>query len=98
MDRLHDLLIATLARYVGLPVRAIDPTRPFYCYGLESRQLLQLIRELEFTLGPGLPPSLFFIHPTVEAIAEALARRSGKTMVQPGQAVVPPAVDYKLAA
>ncbi len=104
MERLHDLLITTLARYVGLPARAIDPTRPFYSYGLESLQLIQLIRELELTLGPGLPPSLFFMHHTIDAIAQALAWRSRKTMAllrppRPARPdVAPLAEDHKLAA
>ena len=61
--------IAELARAAGAP---FDPESPLTAYGLDSVKLVGLSSELAERLSRTLPPTFFFDHPTVAAVARAL--------------------------
>ncbi|MFD4575507.1 SDR family NAD(P)-dependent oxidoreductase [Streptomyces sp. NPDC058417] len=72
-EALRDLLASAVAEATGLDPAAVDPHRPLAESGLGSRQLVALGVELGERLGRTLDPSLVFNHPTVAALAAALA-------------------------
>ncbi|MEU3874082.1 SDR family NAD(P)-dependent oxidoreductase, partial [Streptomyces sp. NPDC029704] len=60
-------------RTAGDPGLAVDTDRGFYDLGLESTQLLALVRALEERFDVPLYPTLLFEYPTVDAVADHLA-------------------------
>ena len=72
MTALHVWLVEILARRLGIASSAIDPRRPFAEYGLSSRDALILIGEIEEHLDRSLPDTLFWDHPSIETLANAL--------------------------
>jgi acyl carrier protein len=62
-----------LVQELGLNESAIERTRPFLRYGMNSIQAMMLVGDLEHTLGTPLPPTLVWDHPTIELLAAHLA-------------------------
>ena len=52
----------------------IDLATPLMYLGLDSIQAVELSGELEALVGRELPPTLLFEHPTIEALARAVAQ------------------------
>ncbi len=66
-------LAARLAGPLGVTVEEVDPTRPFAEFGLGSLRAVEMAAEMERWLGRPLSPTLLYDHPTIEALAAALA-------------------------
>lgn len=68
-------LVAAVARATAVDSAHIDSDRPLAEFGLGSRGLVELAADLSDHLGTDLDPSLLFEHPTIGAIAAAVAKR-----------------------
>jgi len=64
-----------IAELLGTPAEAVDVTRPFSFYGLDSVAALGLSGELEAWVGVKLPATLTWDYPTVDAVARFLSQR-----------------------
>jgi thioester reductase-like protein len=71
--RLHSWLRATLAERLHLAPEQVDEHRPFAQLGLDSREGLILVGDLERFLGTTLPATLLYDHPTLERLVRHLA-------------------------
>src|SRR4029450_3009286 len=67
-------LIAQIARQLELAAESIDAQRPFFDYGLTSREAVVLSGELSDWLGERCSPTLAYDYPSIEALARHLAR------------------------
>jgi acyl transferase domain-containing protein/acyl-CoA synthetase (AMP-forming)/AMP-acid ligase II/acyl carrier protein len=65
-------LAAKLAERAGVRLEDIDPSAPFAHYGLDSLTAVRLAGELEEWTGSELSPTLFYEHPTLEAVCRFL--------------------------
>jgi acyl-CoA synthetase (AMP-forming)/AMP-acid ligase II/acyl carrier protein len=74
---LRQWLIDWLAQTLQLPPTAIDSTRPFAEYGLDSVAAVELTEALQTTIGQPLSPTLAYEYPTVDAVADYLAQLLG---------------------
>lgn len=63
-----------LATQLKIPVSAVDTSRPFDAYGLDSRTAVQVSGELEKVVERRLSPALLIEHPTIDSVARELAR------------------------
>jgi len=77
LERAHGLiqswLIARIAGHTGIAADEIDTDERISRYGFGSLAATGLIAELGSTLGCALSPTLFWQHPTIEALARYLA-------------------------
>ncbi|MDG5806128.1 aminotransferase class I/II-fold pyridoxal phosphate-dependent enzyme [Streptomyces ossamyceticus] len=80
---LEDWLRARVADRLGLPVTAVDVTRPFASLGLDSRQAVALSAELGGLLGRELPVAAVFDHPTISAVAARFGTRPAPSEPSP---------------
>jgi acyl transferase domain-containing protein len=67
------LVTREFAACVGLEPAQVDARERFSRYGLDSARATRLMATLSQALGRGLPPTLVWAHPTVEALAAHLA-------------------------
>jgi acyl carrier protein len=74
---LKQWLIDWLAQTLQLPTTAVDSTRPFAEYGLDSVAAVELTEALQTTIGQPLSPTLAYEYPTIDAVADYLAQRLG---------------------
>lgn len=58
---------------IGKPAAAVDLDEGFYDQGLESTDLLKMVRELESQIGRRLYPTLLFEYTNIRELAEYLA-------------------------
>jgi polyketide synthase 12 len=72
-DEIRAWLTDHLARELSVPREALDHARPLASYGLDSAKAVRLAGELETWLGQGLPPSLAYECPTIDALARRLS-------------------------
>lgn len=70
-------LSARVADHVGVEPREIDPTRALRSYGYRSIHAIALLRELSLLVQRDLSVTLFWEHPTIDALARAVC--SGAT-------------------
>jgi phthiocerol/phenolphthiocerol synthesis type-I polyketide synthase B len=78
-DRRRDMLVehigSVTASVMGIPPsQSLAPSTNFIQLGMNSLMSVLLQRTLSQTLGETLPPSLVFDYPTVEAVADYLAK------------------------
>ena len=66
-------VVARLCETLGCAPEVIDPQAPFASYGLGSRDAVVLSGDLEEWLGQPLSPTVFYEHPTVEALVAHLS-------------------------
>ena len=66
-------LVQRLARQFGIDPQHMRVDTPLADYGLDSVTAVGLSGELETWLGRKLPPTLLYEHPTIAALARALA-------------------------
>ncbi len=71
-------LAAKLAGPLGIRADEVDPRKPFAEFGLGSLRAVELAAEAERWLGRPLAPTLLYDHPTIEALAAALAGESAE--------------------
>jgi acyl transferase domain-containing protein/acyl-CoA synthetase (AMP-forming)/AMP-acid ligase II/acyl carrier protein len=69
-------LATRLANHLGCDAATLDQGEPFVSYGVDSRQVIHLVSELEQWLGQRLDPVLVYRHPTIAALADHLASMS----------------------
>lgn len=74
-DQVAEDLAAMIAPLVKMSPDAIDSEAGFYDLGLESRDLLGLVHELEKRIGEPLYPTLLFEHSSIAALARFLTDR-----------------------
>lgn len=75
------IVLESVGACLGSDTQSIDPTQGFYDLGLESTQLLQIVRWLEERLGRRLYPTLLFEYNTVERLARHLAEQGLEPVV-----------------
>jgi acyl carrier protein len=73
-DEIRAWLLAKCADALGVPVETLDPSEPVESYGLGSVQAVSLAGDLEDWLGRRMPATLFWDYPTLDAMAEEIAR------------------------
>ncbi|WP_433498370.1 amino acid adenylation domain-containing protein [Sphaerimonospora sp. CA-214678] len=73
MGRTEEYLVGLYAEISGIPADRIDPRVPLENYGLTSLQIVQLNERLRRDLGE-VSTTLFFEHPHLAGVADALAR------------------------
>lgn len=71
-------MVIRLAEELHVPRAEIDVRKPFLDYGLDSIVAFTLTGELADWLGFDLPATLFWDHPTLEALAQFLAENIAK--------------------
>jgi len=76
---LRDWLRATLAERLHLTSAELDEHRPFAQLGLDSREGLILVGDLEKHLGRRLPATLLYDHPTLDRLVRHLEGGPGAT-------------------
>ncbi|MFG3351111.1 SDR family NAD(P)-dependent oxidoreductase [Streptomyces sp. NPDC048001] len=72
-EEVRGWLVAAVAEATGTRPPAVDPERPLAELGLGSRQLVTLAADLAEYVDRPLNPALLFDHPTITAIARAVA-------------------------
>jgi thioester reductase-like protein len=72
-EAIEDYLIEQLAKQLKVRPDDIDTREPFNHFGLESRQALVLLAELERFMGIILAPTLIWSYPTIAALTEYLS-------------------------
>lgn len=72
-ENLQQWLVAWLARELQMPLLAIDVTRPFADYGLDSVAAVELTEALQSALDRPISPTLAYEYPTIEAVAAYLS-------------------------
>jgi acyl transferase domain-containing protein/acyl-CoA synthetase (AMP-forming)/AMP-acid ligase II/acyl carrier protein len=70
---IENWLTEYFARKLDIPALEIDPTAPFTRYGLNSLQIINLVRDLEEWLARPLSPTVAWEHPTPAQLARHLA-------------------------
>ena len=68
-------LIESLVNATGLQASEIDPRAPFSQFGLDSAGSVQIALELEEATGLPFPPTLFWEHPNIDAMAKYLSEQ-----------------------
>ena len=93
---LRQWLSESLARISGCDGMAIDASRPFADFGLDSLRSVELASDLEGWLQRRVEPIVFWSHPTIEALAAHLSNvripesadaEPGATNNSPGDAI-----------
>ncbi|MDC3985913.1 type I polyketide synthase [Polyangium jinanense] len=95
IDAIRQWLVARMAALLGAAPpeeqAGIDLDAPFARFGLDSRQALEILRELEALVGRRLSATAMWEHPTIEALAryavagEPEARAHGAPLTVPAQ-------------
>lgn len=75
-------LVEYLSTKLEVDVEKIDTTLMFDRYGLDSITMTSLAAELGERIGRELDPSLAYDHPTIDALAEHLSRRTHPGLTQ----------------
>jgi hypothetical protein len=73
-ETLRAWLVAEVARRVKCAESEVDSVKPFDAYGLDSRSSIELSGTLEKIVGRRLSPIILLDHPTIDALADHLAR------------------------
>ncbi len=70
---LRDAVVTLFARRVRLPSQALDLDRPFFEYGIDSVDAVELAHEIEETLGVALDPTVLWNYPTLNQLLRHVA-------------------------
>ena len=70
---------ARVAKQLGVPPDAVDPTHPFDSYGLDSIKGFTLTCDLADWLNVDLPAELLWEYPTIADLAQHLAASQSST-------------------
>ncbi|XXX73393.1 SDR family NAD(P)-dependent oxidoreductase [Sorangium sp. So ce134] len=73
VEQIQAWLISRFAEARGLDPSSIDVREPFIRYGLDSLSAMRLLVVLSRALGRPLPATLWWEHPTIEALALSLS-------------------------
>ncbi|MEU8028452.1 SDR family NAD(P)-dependent oxidoreductase [Streptomyces sp. NPDC049099] len=74
-------LTEAVAERVGVAPTEISVDRPIAEFGLGSRELVALVGRLSMRIGRDLEPSLFYNHPSIAGVAEAVAGKGPDQLV-----------------
>jgi hybrid polyketide synthase/nonribosomal peptide synthetase FtdB len=77
VDRLRDYLLARVAEVLRLDVAGLDPGEPIGTLGLDSLMALELRSRVEADSGISIPMVRLLQGPSVDALVNELASRSG---------------------
>ncbi|HWO24078.1 MAG TPA: amino acid adenylation domain-containing protein, partial [Kofleriaceae bacterium] len=69
LDTIRQWLVARIATLLHVEPRALKLDAPFARFGLDSRQALEILRELEALVGRKLGATAMWEHPTIDALA-----------------------------
>jgi amino acid adenylation domain-containing protein len=72
IDCITELIRAELGHALRVSPADIEPTAEFMTIGMDSMIAMELRGRLQAALGTAVPASLFFDHPTVSTLAQAL--------------------------
>jgi acyl carrier protein len=75
-QEIQDWIIDRVSRLTGVAPPEIDPHAPVLRYGLDSVALVALTTDLEAWLGYRFRANPLEEHPTVEALAQFLAKQT----------------------
>ena len=75
-QEIREWMIDRLSRLTGVPAQELDPREPVRRYGLDSVALVAFATDLEEWLGYRFTSNPLDDHPTVDALAEFLARET----------------------
>src|SRR6266540_2573879 len=75
-EAIQSWLMTRIASMLELDVSSIDPRQPFTYYGLGSVQAVSLTGDLEVFLSRKLSPTLAWDYPTIESLANYLAKNN----------------------
>lgn len=78
VEDIQTWFVSKLAEELGLKPDEIDVHEPFASYGLDSMTMVTLSGDLEEWLGLRLAPTLAWDYPTIEALAQYLAKEANK--------------------
>ncbi|BAZ21946.1 hypothetical protein NIES4073_28270 [Kalymmatonema gypsitolerans NIES-4073] len=67
-----------IAQLLDIPLQNVDMQMSFDRYGLDSSAVVSLIGDLEHWLKIDLSPALVFDYPTIESLAQHLAKEVAK--------------------
>ncbi len=73
-ESLRGWLVTELARRVNCAESAVDTSKPFDAYGLDSRTAVQVSGALEKVVERRLSPAILFEHETIDDLATYLSR------------------------
>ena len=76
--QIRDHLVAEIADVMTLPIERIDSREPFASFGIASVEAVHLVGKLETWLGLELDPTLLWDHPTIDSLANHLAKLVAK--------------------
>lgn len=72
-------LAQRLANEMAIPVEAVDRTKPFVDYGIDSASAVGIVADLEDFLQRPLDPNLFYEYPSIDDLVEYLASAAPDT-------------------
>lgn len=75
-EEIQTWMIINLSQELGIEPDDIDIREPFDSYGLDSTQAMVLASKAENILGVQLSPILLWNYPTIELLAQRLAKES----------------------
>ncbi len=78
-EAIQSWLVARIASTLGMDASSIDPRQPFTYYGLGSVQAVSLTGDLEVFLSRKLSPTIAWDYPTIELLANYLAKDAQPT-------------------
>lgn len=73
-EEIQAWIVSYLADLMEVEPDEVDVTLPFEQYGLDSAEAVELSGDLEDWLGKNLNPTLLYNYPTVEALAQQIAK------------------------
>lgn len=77
LEELADWLIGKIAAYLNVPPDTIDADTPLADCGIDSAMSLSLCADLQYEHNLDVETTIVWDYPTVNAIAEHLARGQG---------------------
>ncbi len=78
-ESIQSWMVDWLVKELKLPVTSIDTTKSFADYGLDSVTAVELADALQEWLGVTLSPTLAYDYPTIESMAQYLAKEIQKS-------------------
>ncbi|MBF0225156.1 MAG: SDR family NAD(P)-dependent oxidoreductase [Desulfobacterales bacterium] len=92
-EQIEDDLCGIISKIQNKPKNQIDKETGFYDQGLDSRKLLEIVKELEAKIGEQLYPTLLFEYTNIKQLAAYLLEEHGskyKVSKAPERKIEPP--------
>lgn len=78
---IKEYLRETVGRKIGRQINEVDDRRGFYDIGLDSKQTIEIVRELEAKCSHDFYPTLLFEYQTIEELSAYLLENDAKYFV-----------------